>query len=97
MIISLINMEYNDTIKENIVNIREQLIKKNSKLQINNSIKAQLIVITNILETLEIELINLSEIPYNDNGNNLLELEKDNKVIRDLIPIAILYRFMLGV
>lgn len=97
MIISLINMEYNDCIKENIYNIREELIKKYNNTQ-SNSIKEQLIVITTLLETLEIELINLIDLPDNENSSfNLLELKKDNKVINDLIPIAILYRYMLGV
>ena len=68
-------------------------LKKNNKLSKENEIK--ILEINNCIEILNSKLITFNNDTDYNLENKLKEIDNDNKVINNLIPIALMYRMML--
>jgi len=68
-------------------------LKKNNKLSKEKEIK--ILEINNCIEILNSKLITFNNDTDYNLENKLKEIDNDNKVINNLIPIALMYRMML--
>ena len=90
---SIYELEKNkfSSLQSNFHKLLNNLKKTNdSKTDANN-----LIEINNLLEILESKIIDFNEGKITNNKKQIDDINKNNKVIRDLTPIFIMYRFLI--